>query len=200
MPTHLSDRFEQALMYAFRLHINQVRKDDWQTPYIAHLLATVGLVLEYGGSENEAIAALLHDALEDQPNDGQTLAEIKNQFGPEVLSIVQACSDTQSHPKPPWRERKEAFIKALEAIPRSACLVIAADKLHNTRTLVREYREHGEEVWQQFKGGRAGTLWFSQSVLTALKNRACIPPALISELSGATRELESLVASGSNPV
>jgi GTP pyrophosphokinase len=200
MPTRLSDRFEQALVYASRLHTSQVRKDDSQTPYIAHLLATVGLVLEYGGSEDEAIAALLHDALEDQPNDGQTLAEIKDQFGLEVLSIVQACSDTQTHPKPPWQERKEAFINALQTIPCSACLVIAADKLHNTRTLVREYREHGEEIWHHFKGGRAGTLWFSQSVLTALKNRACIPPALISELSGAVRELESIIESRPNPV
>lgn len=199
MPTRLGDRFQEALVYAAKLHISQVRKDS-QTPYIAHLLATVGLVLEYGGSEEEAIAALLHDALEDQPNDGQTLAEIESQFGPEVLSIVQACSDTQTHPKPPWRERKEAFLIALGSISCSACLVIAADKLHNTRTLVREYREHGEEIWPRFKGGRAGTLWFSHSLLTALKNRACVPPALISELSGAVHELESIVESGSNPV
>jgi len=200
MPTRLGDRFQQALVYAAKLHISQVRKDGFQTPYIAHLLATVGLVLEYGGSEDEAIAALLHDALEDQPNGGQTLAEIESQFGPDVLSIVQACSDTQTHPKPPWRERKEAFVNALETISCSACLVIAADKLHNTRTLVREYREHGEDVWQHFKGGRGGTLWFSLALLTALKHRACVPPALISELSGAVRELESIVESGPNPV
>lgn len=191
--------FEQALVYAAQLHLHQVRKDS-RTPYVAHLLAVAGLVLEYGGSEEEAVAALLHDALEDQPNDGQTRAEIETRFGAGVLAIVQACSDTQSHPKPPWRERKEAFLKSIGQLSPSACLVIAADKLHNTRTLAREYREHGNEIWQRFKGGRDGTLWFSRAVFSALEARACLPPALLNELAGAIAELESLVEDSANLV
>ncbi|MRR10640.1 bifunctional (p)ppGpp synthetase/guanosine-3',5'-bis(diphosphate) 3'-pyrophosphohydrolase [bacterium] len=195
----MGPRFQRALAYAAQLHIDQVRKDSL-TPYIAHLLATTSLVLEYGGNEDEAIAALLHDALEDQPNDGQTRAEIETQFGAGVLAIVQACSDTQVHPKPPWRERKEAFLKTLAYISPSACLVIAADKLHNTRTLAREFREHGEAIWQRFNGGRAGTLWFSRTLLAALQARNCLPAALLGELSSAVAELESLVASRANLV
>ena len=195
----LGERFERALAYAARLHADQVRKDS-QTPYVAHLLAVAGLVMEYGGSEDEVIAALLHDALEDQPNHGLTGAEIEAQFGGRVLAIVQACSDTQSHPKPPWRERKDAFLQQLAGAPPSACLVIAADKLHNTRTLLREYREHGDAVWQRFKGGRDGTLWFNQAVYAVLKERGCLPGALLSELDEAVAALESVVQAGANLV
>lgn len=196
---HLGERFERALAYAARLHASQVRKDS-RTPYIAHLLAVTGLVMEYGGSEDEVIAALLHDALEDQPNHGLTGEEIETQFGSQVLDIVQACSDTLSHPKPPWQARKEAFLRQLAGAPSSACLVIAADKLHNTRTLVREFREHGDAIWQRFRGGREGTLWFNRSVYALLKNRGCLPDALLSELDEAMGALESLVQDGSNLV
>lgn len=195
----LSERFERALTYAAQLHANQVRKDS-RTPYIAHLLAVAGLVMEYGGSEDEAIAALLHDALEDQPNQGLTSREIETQFGSQVLAIIQACSDTQSHPKPPWRTRKDGFLKQLAGAPPSACLVIAADKLHNTRILVREYREHGEAVWQRFKGGREGTLWFNRSIHSLLKERGCLADSLLSELDEAITALETLVRAGSNLV
>lgn len=199
IPIPPGKRFQQALVYAAQLHASQMRKDS-RTPYIAHLLATTGLVLEYGGSEDEAIAALLHDALEDQPNDGLTRSEIETQFGVTVLEIVTACSDTQSHPKPPWRARKEAFLATLVSVSPSACLVIAADKLHNTRTLAREFREHGDSIWARFKGGREGTLWFSRAVLSALEKRACLPPALLSELASAIAELDSLVEGEGKPV
>lgn len=195
----LSERFERALTYTVRLHANQVRKDS-RTPYIAHLLATTGLVMEYGGSEDEIIAALLHDALEDQPNHGKTAGEIEAQFGSNVLAIVQACSDTQTLPKPPWQGRKEAFLQSLAAASPSACLVITADKLHNTRTLVREFREHGDAIWQRFKGGRDGTLWFSRSMLATLEKCTTTPRALLSELSDAVIELENLVKGSSNLV
>lgn len=195
----LGERFEHALIYTARLHANQVRKDS-RTPYIAHLLATAGLVMEYGGNEDEIIAALLHDALEDQPHNGNTAREIEAHFGNGVLAIVQACSDTQTHPKPPWRQRKEAFLQSLPTAPPSACLIIAADKLHNTRTLTREYREHGDAIWQRFKGGRDGTLWFSQAVLAALHQCADMPPAMLSELADAVTELETLVMERPNPV
>lgn len=195
----LSERFQQALAYAAQLHASQVRKGD-QTPYVSHLLITAGIVLEYGGSEEEAIAALLHDALEDQPKNGQTREEIEILFGAPVLAIVEACSDTQVHPKPPWRERKEAFLESIRTAPRSACLVIAADKLHNTRSLARQYREFGESLWRNFKGGRDGSLWFSRAMYAALAERACLPPALLEELASAVSELDSLVSGEINLV
>ncbi len=195
----LSERFQQALAYAAQLHASQVRKAS-QTPYVAHLLITTGIVIEYGGSEEEAIAALLHDALEDQPKDGQTREEIEILFGSQVLAIVEACSDTQIHPKPPWRARKEAFIESVGTTSPSACLVIAADKLHNTRSLARQYRELGEDLWRNFRGGRDGTLWYSRSIFDALAQRSCLPPALLGELASAVSELESLVLDGTNLV
>lgn len=195
----LSTRFQQALSFAAGLHASQLRKAG-QTPYIAHLLIVAGTVLEYGGNEDEAIAALLHDALEDQPHHGQTSAEIGQQFGAEVLAIVKACSDTQVYPKPPWRERKEAFLKTIETLPPSACLVLAADKLHNTRSLTHQYRELGEELWRNFKGGRSGTLWYSRAVLDALNRRGCLPPALLCELADAVSHLESIVKGETNLV
>ncbi len=195
----LSERFQQALSYAAQLHASQLRKGS-QTPYVAHLLITAGIVLEYGGSEEEAIAALLHDALEDQPKNGQTREEIEILFGNPVLAIVEACSDTQVHPKPPWRARKEAFIDSIRTASPSACLVIAADKLHNTRSLARQYRGLGEELWRNFRGGRDGSLWFSRAMYTALELRSCLPPALLEELASAVSELESLVSGDVNPV
>lgn len=194
-----SKRFQQALSFATGLHAGQLRKAG-QTPYVAHLLITAGTVLEYGGNENEAIAALLHDALEDQPHNGQTGAEIARQFGAEVLAIVEACSDTQIYPKPPWRERKEAFLKTIETLSPSACLVVAADKLHNIRSLVHQYRELGEDLWQNFKGGRSGTLWYNRAAFDALNRRGCLPPALLCELADAVSDLESIVKDETNLV
>ncbi len=159
----LGARFEAALVYAAQLHRQQVRKGS-QTPYLAHLLAVTALVLEAGGDEDEAIAALLHDAVEDQGG-YQTLDEIRERFGARVADIVAACSDAFVTPKPPWRERKEAYLAHLKDAPPEVRRVSLADKLHNARALLRDYRRDGEATFARFNGGREGTLWYYRSLV-----------------------------------
>ncbi len=154
----LSNRFEEAFSYACRLHRQQVRKGS-RTPYIAHLIAVAGLVLEDGGTEDEAIAALLHDAPEDQGGEA-TLDEIQVKFGVRVADIVEGCSDTFSVPKPPWRQRKEAYLAHLRTASREVRRVSMADKLHNARSILDDLRRDGESVWNKFNGGKQGTLWY----------------------------------------
>lgn len=127
----LSIHFEEALIFATRLHAGQLRKGTG-IPYIAHLLAVAGIVLDYGGTETEAIAALLHDAVEDQGGP-PTREEIQRRFGAEVVAIVDGCSDTDQAPKPPWQARKETYLAGLSHESASVRLVSAADKLHNYR-------------------------------------------------------------------
>jgi (p)ppGpp synthase/HD superfamily hydrolase len=158
--------FESALKFASRLHAKQTRKGS-DAPYVSHLLAVAAIVLEHGGTEKEAIAALLHDAVEDQGGQA-TLVEIRRRYGKRVAGIVAACSDTDQLPKPPWHERKEAYVKRLRSEPYSVRLVVAADKLHNVRHLLSSYRVQGEDLWSHFKGGREGTLWYYRAVVDAL--------------------------------
>lgn len=162
----LSARLSDALLYAAALHARQRRKLSGE-PYLAHLLATASLVMEYGGSEEEIIAALLHDAVEDQGG-GATLEAIRLRFGDAVAGIVESCSDAMDSPKPPWRQRKESHVARLAKASDSVRLVAAADKLHNVRALLREYRRQGEAVWGFFRGGRDGTLWYYRAVVGAL--------------------------------
>ncbi|MCC6126294.1 MAG: HD domain-containing protein [Pirellulales bacterium] len=163
----LSSRFSDALLYAANLHAGQRRKASGE-PYLAHLLGAASIVLDYGGNEDEAIAALLHDAIEDQGGPAAR-AEIRQRFGEGVAAIVEGCTDADAIPKPPWRPRKEAFLDRLRAAPPSVLLVVAADKLHNLRALAREYRRRGESLWQHFRGGREGTLWYHRSVVEILR-------------------------------
>lgn len=184
----LTARFSAALEYACRLHATQVRKGSG-VPYIAHLLSVAALAIEHGADEDEAIAAVLHDAVEDQGG-AATAAEIRTQFGPRVAAIVEACSDTDMEPKPPWRERKEAYLAHLATADRSVRLVSAADKLHNVRSLLDDYRTHGEDVWSRFNGGRDGTLWYYRTVADILA--AAESNRLIAELLRVVAELERL--------
>jgi (p)ppGpp synthase/HD superfamily hydrolase len=160
-PVALSDRFDRALVYATEVHAGQLRKGT-QIPYIAHLLAVAGLVLEHGGDEDQAIAALLHDAAEDHGGEVR-LADIRGRFGDRVEAIVRECSDALpvgAEPKKPWKERKEAYLSHLEHADEGVLLVSAADKLHNARAVLLDYRDVGEAVWTRFKGGREGTLCY----------------------------------------
>jgi GTP pyrophosphokinase len=187
--TMLSSRFEYALAYATRLHADQRRKGSG-IPYIAHLLAVCAIVLEYGGGEDEAIAALLHDAVEDQGGP-RTREEIRRRFGEAVVAIVDACSDTDEVPKPPWRGRKEAYIARIAAEPAPARLVSAADKLHNARSILKDYREIGDAVWDRFHGGREGTLWYYTTLVDAFRAADGEHAALIDELSRVVDEISS---------
>jgi (p)ppGpp synthase/HD superfamily hydrolase len=186
----LSSRFAEALTYANHLHAGQERKAS-STPYIAHLLAVTAIVLEHDGGEDEAIAALLHDAVEDQGG-AATRAEISRRFGESVAQIVDGCTDTDVEPKPAWRERKEAFIASLATASPQVLLVVTADKLHNARSVAADFRQLGHAVWDRFRGGREGTLWYYRGVTDAL--RAAGPSPLVDELDRTVTDLERQVA------
>lgn len=185
----LSEKFIEALEYAARLHADQQRKAS-EVPYVAHLMGVAAIVLEHGGSEEEAIAALLHDAIEDQGG-AATREEIRRRFGEAVVEIVEGCTDTDEEPKPPWRARKEAHLRRLRGAPASVQLVVAADKLHNVRSTLRDYRELGEGLWSRFRGGREGTLWYYRSVVELLREGE-VEQALVEELARTVGELETL--------
>ncbi len=176
------------MVYAAQLHAGQVRKGSG-TPYIAHLLAVTSLVLEHDGDEDEATAALLHDAAEDQGGEA-TLAEIRRRFGPAVAEIVEGCSDTMATPKPSWRARKEAFLARLPHASPSVRLVSTADKLHNARTILADLRMMGDAVWDRFQGGREGTLWYHRSLVEILRVDGSNP--LAEELDRVVSEIERL--------
>ena len=160
------------MVYAHQVHQNQRRKGTG-IPYIAHILGVAALAIEYGANEDEAIGALLHDAAEDGGGEA-TLAEIRARFGEAVADIVLGCSDSlveDPEDKLPWRERKENYLAHLQNASESVLLVSAADKLHNVRSIARDYREHGEEIWNRFQGRRDGTLWYYETVADALLRR-----------------------------
>lgn len=162
----LSERFSEALVLAEKLHRGQLRKGSG-TPYVAHLLGVASLVLEAGGDEDEAIAALLHDAIEDQGG-LQTRDLIREKFGDRVTAIVEGCSDSfDGETKPPWRERKEAYLAHLKTAPDSIRLVSMADKLYNAQSILKDYRAIGEPLWERFRGKKEGTLWYYKSLLQA---------------------------------
>ncbi len=190
----LSQRFEDALVYAARLHAKQIRKGT-TIPYVSHLLGVAGIVLEHGGNEVETIAALLHDAVEDQGG-ADTREEIRRRFGDAVVSIVDGCTDAEVIPKPPWKERKEQYIARLSHASPSILLVSAADKLHNARAILGDYRALGENLWDRFNGGKEGTLWYYKSLVDAFKQAAAgtaLGP-LIEELERVVGEIEKLSA------
>jgi (p)ppGpp synthase/HD superfamily hydrolase len=158
----LTERFEEALVYATRLHANQTRKISG-VPYIAHLLSVAALVLEAGGTEEEAIAGLLHDGVEDQGGKS-TREEIRQRFGETVVTIVDGCTESDTYPKPPWFERKQRYLENIRHASPSVRRVSLADKLHNARSLLSDLRQHGSSIWKEFKTGREGTLWFYQQL------------------------------------
>lgn len=184
----LSERFEEALRLATQLHAGQKRKKS-KTPYIAHLLSVTALVLEAGGDEDVAIAALLHDAVEDQGG-LETLEQIRGQFGERVANIVDVCTDSYTTPKPPWRERKEAYIAHLREATPEAQLVSLADKLHNARAILRDLRQRGETTWDKFNGGKEGTLWYYNTLLEVLQES--IDNTLVNELERVVVEIGQL--------
>jgi (p)ppGpp synthase/HD superfamily hydrolase len=158
----LTRKFDDAFNFAHKLHRDQRRKGT-QIPYISHLMTVSALVIEHGGGEDEAIAALLHDAAEDQGGEA-TLREIRVAFGDKVAAIVADCTDAWVEPKPPWRERKEAYIAALPHKSPDSLLVSLADKTHNAEAILFDYRELGDALFDRFNGGKDGTLWYYRSL------------------------------------
>jgi (p)ppGpp synthase/HD superfamily hydrolase len=168
----LGARFAEALGLAVDLHSRQARKGS-TVPYIGHLLGVCALVIDAGGSEDEAIAAVLHDAVEDQGG-AATLDRIRTQFGSNVAAIVEACSDTDVLPKPPWRLRKETFVEHLKTAPESVLHVSLADKLNNLRSIVRDYGQIGEALWARFNPD-ADQVWYYCSLLEVFEERLPVP-------------------------
>jgi GTP pyrophosphokinase len=186
----LSARFEDALVYATRIHSGMPRKGG-RIPYVSHVLAVASIVLENGGSEDEAIGALLHDAAEDAGGK-PTLEKIRLRFGGKVADIVDGSSDTMETPKPEWRPRKEKHIADLAHASASVRLVVAADKLHNVQSMLRDHRVVGDELWERFNTAKANTVWYSRAVTEALRRVG--PSPLIDELDRSVTELERVAA------
>jgi (p)ppGpp synthase/HD superfamily hydrolase len=188
----LSRTFADALGFAFDVHRMQTKKGT-QVPYISHLLEVAGLVLSYGGDEDEGIAALLHDAVEDH-SDKVSFETIGKRFGTRVAAIVESCSDTSVFPKPPWRGRKEKYIAHLRDAGEEVLIVAAADKLANIRAVMKDYRGEGEEVWSRFNAGKSDQLWYYRTVTQTIRDKATgtrVEP-LAEELGRALQELESV--------
>lgn len=158
----LSTRFELALVYATQLHAKQVRKGS-SVPYISHLLSVAALVLEDGGDEDEAIAALLHDAVEDQGGK-PTREAIRQRFGEKVAAIVDGCTESDTLPKPPWQERKTLYLEQLRHATPAVRRVSLADKLHNARCLLAQWRQKGDDIWVNFSHGKEGASWFYKTL------------------------------------
>ena len=187
MNGNLTYRFVEAFQLAFSLHRNQWRKGT-TIPYISHLLSVSALILENGGDEDQAIAGLLHDAVEDQGG-SQTLAEIRVRFGDRVANIVAACSDSFENPKPAWIKRKTAYLEHLPRQPEDVLLVSLADKVHNCRCILADLGVEGDKVWRRFEGGKDGTLWYYRSLADVFRG-AC-PSPLAEELERVVSAIES---------
>jgi len=183
----LGPRFRRAFLFAADKHSGQTRKAS-TIPYIAHLMGVASLVLEFGGDEDMAIAALLHDVVEDCGG-VPMLREIRRRFGSRVAKIVDGCTDSYRDPKPPWRERKQTYLRHLKKAEAETRLVSAADKLNNVRSILSDYRELGESIWKRFNGGREGTLWYYRSLLEEFLRQK--PSRLMTEFDLAVRELEA---------
>jgi GTP pyrophosphokinase len=182
-----SGRFKRALVFAAELHKDQPRKGT-DIPYLAHLLAVAALALEHGADEDTAIAALLHDAIEDAG--GQAARErIRRRFGKRVADIVEDCSDTDQEQKPPWRQRKEEYLEALKHHGPDSLLVSACDKLHNARCILADVRKSREAAFEKFKGGREGTLWYYRELVAIFRDRGS---PLAGELARVVAELTDL--------
>lgn len=182
----LGPRFRRAFLFAAEKHAGQARKTT-TVPYIAHLMGVASFALEFGGDEDLAIAALLHDVVEDCGG-APMLTEVRRRFGTRVAKIVDGCTDSDTYPKPPWRQRKEDYIRHLRKADADTRLVSAADKLNNVRSILADYREIGESIWARFNGGRDGTLWYYRALLEEFLRRK--PNRLVRELELAVRELE----------
>lgn len=191
----LSDRFDQALQFASRAHRDQQRKGG-ETPYVSHPLAVASLVLEHGGDEDQAIAGLLHDLIEDQSEQFGGPASLKiylrERFGSRVASIVEDCTDFSiNSPRPEWRARKVAYLASLPQKPTDSLLVSGCDKLHNARCILRDLRLYGDQLWPRFNGGREGSLWYYRSLADSFREGGT-SNALVEELDRVVSDIERL--------
>lgn len=188
----LTERFQDAFGFAATLHARQKRKGT-DIPYLSHLMGVTALVLENGGDEDQAIAALLHDAVEDQGG-LKTLEEIRQRFGQHVAEIVDGCTDAYTIPKPPWKQRKQDYLTHLHQASPEIVRVSLADKLHNARSISADLQRYGVSTWRRFNGGREGTLWYYHSLVDIFVKRSSSP--MVAELQRAVEAIEAF--SGGN--
>jgi (p)ppGpp synthase/HD superfamily hydrolase len=191
----LGPRFQRAFEFATKQHSGQTRKAS-SIPYIAHLMGVASLVFEAGGDEDVAIAALLHDVVEDCGG-APMLEQIRRRFGSRVAKIVDGCTDAYGLPKPPWHDRKVSYINRLKKEDDETRLVSAADKLNNVRSILSDYRVIGESVWSRFNGGRDGTLWYYRTLRDEFLRSK--PNRITRDFDLAVRDLESLTAGKTSP-
>lgn len=179
--------FERGLEFAAKRHKGHLCKGT-TIPYIAYLLQVSGIVMEYGGNEVQAVAALLDDVVEDQK---AILEEVQEQFGPDLAAIVDGCSDTDQAEKEEWWQRKRAYIEEIARKGTEVRLVSAADKLHNARAILKDYRTAGDAAFERFKGKKAGTIWYYRALIDAFR-ATNTDEALIDELNCTVTEIERL--------
>jgi (p)ppGpp synthase/HD superfamily hydrolase len=192
MGPRLSSQFGDALSYASALHGGELRKKT-RIPDIAHILGVTAIASEYGATEVEAIGALLHDAVEDRGG-RKRLLDIRKRFGTTVAKIVDGCTDSYADPKSPWIERKKNYVRHVRKAPVSTKLVSASDKLQNVRSLLRNYREEGDRLWERYDSGKKGALWYYRALVNAFTGKRI--KSLVHELDRSVSELERLANSG----
>lgn len=183
----LTKLFDEALVYASDAHRLQSRKGS-KVPYVAHLLGAASIALEAGADEDQAIAALLHDAVEDQGGQAR-LDDIRKRFGDRVARIVADCSDSVTLEKPKWKQRKEAYIASLSKKSADSLLVSLCDKLYNAEAILPDLLVLGDELWERFKGGKNGTLWYYEELARAFER--LLPGRLSEKLSGIVADMRA---------
>ena len=183
----LTERFDQALVYTNGIHREHMRKGT-SIPYMSHLMSVAALTLEHGGDEDQAIAALLHDAAEDCGGQ-KRLDDIRDKFGDDVADMVADCTDSWIEPKPKWRVRKEAYVASIATKPERSLLVTLADKTHNARAIISDLNDIGVELWNRFSAPREDGIWYYEALATALAERTNIQ--LVDELKRCTASMHT---------
>jgi (p)ppGpp synthase/HD superfamily hydrolase len=185
MPS-LTPRFDEAFAYAHQVHADHTRKGNG-APYLGHLMGVASIVIDDGGSEDEAIAALLHDAPEDRGG-RERLDEIRARFGDAVAAIVADCTDSWSMPKAPWAERKQQYVEHARTLPPPSLRVSAADKVHNAYAILRDLRNSGDKVWERFNASADDILAYNQSLVRSYREAG--GGRLVDELDRIVRAIE----------
>jgi len=185
------DKYLEAYNYSYKLHKKQMRKGS-NIPYFTHLSSVSNLIIENNGTTTQAIAGLLHDAVEDQGG-AKTLAIIKRKFGPKVAKIVDQCSDTTIEPKPPWKARKIKYIQNIKNKTQNTLLVSLCDKYHNASCILSDYQKVGEEIWDRFTASKQETFWYYESLYKEFKRYLKNHPELIKAYKNKVDEMKRII-------
>ncbi len=181
--TEITERFRNALDYAARKHATQTRKAS-DIPYLSHLMSVCSIVMDNTPDEDVWIAALLHDAVEDQGGE-KTALEIEEQFGKRVADLVRGCSEMtagEDGVRPSWLQRKQCYLANLPGSDPGVLLISVADKLHNARSVLRDWLACGEDAYCKFSAGKAGTHWYYQQIIQCYRESGAVPKHLLLEL------------------